>query len=158
MFVIGVVEWLAQLDKSTLRLVILAALGALVVIVWVVAVAWRRVRESASRASVTAELIRRGMSADEIVRVLLAAQLAEEAEGGSGAADDPEVLLVKHLTDNHYEGEDVQRILDAAREEGGIDDRLVALVKTMASSWVDTESIIGVIRGRGAGKPTAISA
>lgn len=148
MLIAGVSEWLTSLDKSTLRLVVLAALGAVVIVAWSGLTAWRRVRESAHRAAVTSELVRRGMSADEIVRVLLAAQLSAEAEGAGSAEDDPEILLVKHLTDNHYEGQDVQRILDAAREEGAIDDSLVALVKTLASSWADTESIIGVIRGR----------
>jgi uncharacterized membrane protein len=55
-------------------LVILALIGCLTVVMTVALVQWRKVRQAEQQAVLTQDMLQRGMSAEEILRVLAACQ------------------------------------------------------------------------------------
>jgi hypothetical protein len=116
-------------------------------IVWAIALAWRAVKQSEQRAQLTAMMLERGLKPDEIERILLAAA-AKPGAAADPPDPDPEVAIVKHLTDNDYDGDDVQKVLGAVRQFHPIDDATVRLVKTMAENWAEADDIASVIRNR----------
>ena len=92
-------------------------------------------------------MIQRGMSADEIERVL-------RSEGGkidfTGEAENPEARIVEVLSDNSYEAADIERILRAAR--GGDDQVSPAacrLVVAMGENWAKAADIERLLQSRG---------
>lgn len=91
-------------------------------------------------------MIQRGMSADEIERVL-------KAEGSpldfKASADDPEAYIVEVLSENGYEAADIERILRAARgEAGSIPASAGRLVGTLAENWAEADDIARVLQSR----------
>lgn len=90
-------------------------------------------------------MIQRGMSADEIERVLK----AEGVETDFGAADeDVETRIVSILSQNGYEGADIERILIAARDGGKIPAAAGRLVETLAENWAKAADIERVLKTR----------
>jgi hypothetical protein len=131
-------NWLAQ--QSTGTVLALAAIlgGALTLIVGIVSLAWARVRITAARtqAAVTQLMLERGMSAEDIVRVLQTEQPPEAepappqigqlmAENEYEAADISKVVRVwerlppsvqatiRAMVEQGYEGTDLVQVLDA---------------------------------------------
>ncbi|MEP0845990.1 MAG: hypothetical protein HRF50_04105 [Phycisphaerae bacterium] len=98
-------------------------------------------------------MVQRGMSADEIVRVLAARfvppRLAEPAPSGT----DAEERIVKTLSDNGYDGKDIERILVAGRVNDRIDERTAALVQTLADNWTDAADIARILEARRSAAP-----
>lgn len=147
----GIVEWLGNLDDSVLKLGLLLSFGAVAVGFWAFATAWRRIRLAEQRAVLITQMLQRGMSGEQIARVLLAAEFEpagkseDEDETGS---NDPEVQIVQHLSANYYEGEDVEKVLAAARVGDTIDPTVVRIVKTLAENWADTDNIVSVLTSR----------
>jgi hypothetical protein len=91
-------------------------------------------------------MIQRGMSADEIERVL-------KAEGPrpdyTREAEDIEAAIVEVLSENGYEAEDIERILRAARGDGAaISPSAGQLVGTLAENWAKTEDIERILQTR----------
>lgn len=152
-------EFLTSNDRWLLVAGILFAL--VVLMTWIVSRAWQRARLAAEVSSIVHEMLRRGNSAEEIARVLLAADfpLTRNATDDR-AADSPEVRAVKTLSDNSYESADIQRIVKTANESGGLDDRAAEIIITLAESWADTDAIIVVLESRRAsqGKPATAGA
>ena len=62
--------WHALLSGDTMPVMLLIAMIAVVCIVSVIAVQWRRVRVAEADATIKARMIEKGYSADEIERVL----------------------------------------------------------------------------------------
>ncbi len=93
-------------------------------------------------------MIQRGMSAAEITQVLDAGgplPIDTRVVDGSRA---PEERVVKVLTDNDYNGSDIQLVLAAARAGGKIDEATARLVETMAENWTKAPDIERVLRAR----------
>jgi hypothetical protein len=148
-------EWLTSLDRGVVVLGLLVAAGTILAVTGIIAAAWRHVRQSADRARLVREMLERGMSAEQIARVLLAAQLAggEEEEGEDeealvGAESSLEVRLVKVLSNNHYDADDVNRILSAARVNGQIDETTFCIVRPLAEGWAEAEHIVEILETR----------
>lgn len=137
-------EWLSKLDDGVIKIGFLAAGAALVLMTWAIASAWRAVRVSDHRTRLTAMMLERSMPAEEIRRVLL----SSPDEAAAAASGDPEVRVVKHLTDNHYEADDVEKVLAALRECGEIDESAVQVVAALAESWSEADDIANVLRRR----------
>lgn len=141
---------------DTEDIAIIAAIGGavLVAVCWILAVCWRSVRRSEYRAQLTAMMLQRGMSAEDIARVLQAG-VPEQSDNASANAD-PEVALVKELSEQGYRGDDVERILSAARQHG-LDGTTTDIIRTLAKNWVSAGEIERVVRARGqAGRPAPI--
>jgi len=98
-------------------------------------------------------MIQRGMSADEIERVLKTGAVPAPDFRGSSDEDDPEARIVKILAENGYAGDDVERILKAARVGDRVDPRSVRLVETLAENWSKASDIERVLRSRPAQGP-----
>jgi len=93
-------------------------------------------------------MIQRGMSADEIERVLNTE--GARADFGSATAVDPETRIVEALTTHHYSADDIARVLNASRDEqGNIPPPTAGLVETLAANWADAPDIERVLRSRG---------
>jgi SOS response regulatory protein OraA/RecX len=158
-------EWLAKLGENPFLDLLL--IGAFVVIaVAVIAVQWRRVRVAELQAALKKQMLERGMSAEDIEKVLRAAEApAPEPEQeslvpftGNTAADSPR--LVKLLLEHGYSGDDIERVLRAldcaARREAteGSDAlfrQKATMVATMAENSLevaDMEKILQAFEAR----------
>lgn len=147
-------SWLVPLSNNgVLQLIVVFAGVILPIAIYFIVHAWTKVRQSEQRAQLVHSMLQRGFSSEQIARVLIASQLlAEESEKKPSDVDearsDPEVRAVKTLTAWSYEADDVQRILAAARVNGRLDEPTYAIIKTLAESWAETESIISVLESR----------
>lgn len=119
---------------------------------WAFASAWKAIRCSEHQTRLTALMVERGMKPDEIERLLRAgpilAMAIAEAKPGDPAASDPEVRIVNVLAGQSYDGDDVEKVLSAARDSGPIDEPTVGIVKAMAESWADADDIAKILRNR----------
>lgn len=142
--------WFSGLDDGTVKVLFIFAAMAFVAVVWVISTAWRRARESDNRAQLTAMLIQRGMSADEIEKVLRAGVGSAEESDAAQKSDEPddEVRLIKQLADLSYDGGDVEKILAAARVNGRLDAPTARIVEGLANNWMDADDIVRVLRAR----------
>ena len=90
-------------------------------------------------------MIQRGMSADEIERVL-------QVEGSKvdflGEAENTEAHIVEVLSENGYEATDIERILVAARIGDAIPPSAGKLVVTMAENWAKAADIERILQTR----------
>lgn len=150
---------LAKLSREQTMAIIVMTLifctGALIAVSATVAHYWQKARTSELRRRMVAQMVERGMSGDEITRVLLAADISAEDAAESAAASKaaspkspepaPEVTLVKVLSDNSYDGDDIQRILAAAQIRGQVDAVAVGMVRELAGNWVDADNIVAVL-------------
>ncbi|HMQ14418.1 MAG TPA: hypothetical protein PKC49_00435 [Phycisphaerae bacterium] len=144
-------EWFSQLGNGTQAIIIVFAAGAVIAIGCAAVEAWKRIRRAELRSGLTNRMLDEGMSADEIARVLTAAQLSgaeTDEKARPNKLVDPEVRLVKVLTDNHYEPKDVSRILAAARVGGRVDDSTYGVVRSLATAWTSTGNIVEVLEAR----------
>jgi hypothetical protein len=136
-----------SIDDDIIKLALILGLAAIVFCVWIIATAWKRVRQSEHRVRLTALLIERGIDPTQ-AETLLRAAMTLNLDDASAAQATPEARLVTHLTDNCYGGADVERVLSAARRGGEIDPGAVAIVKTMSENWVEAAEIARVLESR----------
>lgn len=146
-------EWISKADEGIVIVMIVVTAGAIVGIVAVLAAAWRWARDVDYRARLTAMMLQRGMNPDEIERILRAG--GPPAKPSDAAFDEPETRLVKELADHYYDGDDINTVLEAAREHGPIDDSDVRFVRPMAESWVSATEIARALRSRRPGRTAA---
>jgi hypothetical protein len=161
----GLFSWLTSWNDGVLKMAILIGGIAIVLSVWAIASAWKSIRCSEHQTRLTALMLERGMKPDEIERLLRAGPILAMAIAENKSADladnDPEVRIVNALAGQSYEGDDVEKVLSAARESGPIDEPTVGIVKAMAESWADADDIAKVLRNRrprGAGSPSPVPA
>jgi hypothetical protein len=145
------------------RFISIVATVGLVLSVWAASAAWRAARESEHRTRLTAALLERGLRADDIERVLRATYGATPCPAPAAAepaSGDPEVRIVKHMSDCSYEPGDIEKVLAAARENEPIDEGTVKMIEVMSTNWAEAAEIADLIRNRrtrearrGAGHP-----
>src|SRR5262245_54497725 len=133
----GLFSFLTGPDSSGIIRTALIVSGIVLVLgIWAVASAWKSIRCSEHQTRLTALMVERGMKPDEIERLLRAgpilAMAMAEAKSGDTAATDPEVRIVNALTGQSYEGDDIEKVLSAARDSGPMDESTVGIVKAMA--------------------------
>jgi hypothetical protein len=148
----GFFSWLSTWDDGVTRVALIVGGATIVLAAWAIASAWKSIRCSEHQTRLTALMLERGMKSDEIERLLragplLAMAMADPKSGESGAHD-PEVRIVNALAGQSYEGDDVEKVLSAARDSGPIDDATVGIVKAMAESWADADDIAKILRNR----------
>jgi hypothetical protein len=141
-------DWLGNLN--VVKLAILA--GAIASVGWAGFSAWRRIRQSEHRTRLTAMMLERGMTAEQIEKVIQAGFIGRDVESDADkstpADGDPEVRIIAHLAECHYEAEDSQKIVAAARRNGRIDEATVRIIETLASNWEDTDAIVKLLEAR----------
>jgi len=106
------------LDKfSGIQLIGLVAVvgGLLYAAIAVVVNQWRRVRIAETEAAIKQQMLDRGMTADEIEKVMLASREPMESRAavstGNEALD--KAALAQRMVEHGYEGEDIERVLNA---------------------------------------------
>lgn len=139
-------EWLGSRGNGVVIIAIVSACAAVTISVWAVAHAWMRIRQSEHRTRLTAMMLERGLTTEQMDEVMQAGKLTDEA--ADGESSDPEVRLVQHLTGNHYEADDTQKIVEAARRNGRIDESTLDIIKTLSDNWEDTDAIVKLLRAR----------
>jgi hypothetical protein len=146
----GLISWLTGLDNSVLRTALIVGGIAIVLSSWAIASAWKSIRCSEHQTRLTALMLERGMKTDEIERLLRAGPILAMAgaESGESGSSDPEVRIVNALAGQSYEGDDVEKVLSAARDSGPIDESTFGIVKAMAESWAEADDIAKVLRNR----------
>jgi hypothetical protein len=169
----GFFAWLSGAEHRVQIIFVALAASALVLGAWAFAWAWVRVRRAENRSRLTSEMLQRGMNPAEIARVLLAYELTspESIKAEAEEAESADVRLIKALSSESYDGEDIQRILAAARGDGALTDERVGVVREMAKAWAEADDIIRALetgqppaaapipppaakRGRGEGQPS----
>lgn len=154
MLATSVLEFLGGL--STGKLFILGA--ALFASVATVAYYWYRAQASGHRARTTAQMLQRGFTAEQIESVLRAQAEADADESDDGPVPaDPEVRLVKFLSDNSYDGNDVDRIMRAVRARGAIDLKTVEMVEALAKNWTEADDIERILQSSGREEAVAMA-
>ena len=158
----GFFEWFSGTDGGLQVVFIALAASTVVIIAWAIAWAWVRVRRADIRSRLTTDMLQRGMNPAEIGRVLLAYELTtpEAIASEEDASATPDVRMIKAMSAQDYEGEDIQRVLTAARTLGGINEQQVGIVREMANAWAGTDDIIHALesptntaKNRGCGGP-----
>lgn len=89
-------------------------------------------------------MIQRGMSAEEIERVL-----AQDTVGDFADRVDAESKMIRTLTTNGYSAGDIARISTAARNDNGyVDEPTAALVEGLAWNWTGAAKIVRAVNER----------
>ena len=139
-------------ESGVIKVALIMSAIVLVLSSWALASAWKSIRCSEHQTRLTALMVERGMKSDEIERLLRAGPLLAlaiaDAKPGEPGAGDPEVRIVNAMAGQSYEGDDVEKVLSAARESGPIDEPTVGIVKAMAESWAEAEDIAKILRNR----------
>lgn len=109
-----------------------------------------RAAATENEARLKAMMLQRGMSAEEIERVLNA-QSDEVSRIRRCETDDlsggqtPEERITSTLADNGYEGKDIERILRAAKSRGPIKPELVGMIRSLSGSWTSGKDIEKIV-------------
>lgn len=108
-----------------------------------IARAWSRVRTSEDRTALLGMMLQRGMSAADIERVM-------NSSTGTGDIGDtgPDVGIVTLMKEYEYKGEDIERVLDAARTNGRIDSAALKIVETLVEQGAKVGEIEGILEAR----------
>jgi hypothetical protein len=148
----------AAFAKSMFIGLVLTLLAA-VWIAQIVAGNARAAKIAGYNAALKAQMLERGMSVEEIERVIAAAPASTDDEDKGDEPTDPETRLLKELNDQNYDSSDVRKILAVVRN-GGIgpnsEQRLqsdVDFAVRLAKAWTDADDIVAMLRDRHAAQP-----
>jgi hypothetical protein len=117
------IETLFSKDPALLIPIIMAVCGALVGIVAIIANQWRNVRSAEVEAALKQDMLTRGLSVDEIERVVRATNKSskskpEWARSKKDPISDNEYYLVEKLVDEGKSAEEIERIIKALKAGG----------------------------------------
>ncbi len=123
----------------------------IVAVVSSLAKSWRKIHESEHLAALKQGMIERGMSADEIERVLRAAP--ESAEDSPG--DDAATELATKLAEHGVPAPALEQILTTFRAASpGARKPLVKTVVAMLDNGAESDQVIAAVRALGPGTPS----
>lgn len=140
------------LTDGVMKLYVMASVVIIIGVTWIIAGALRRIRQSDNRTALLGMMLQRGMSAEQIERVLNAGGFNSTIDAGDDDAA-PDVRIIKVLNENSYEGRDVEHILAAAMHRGSIDAATAQVVVSMAEQGTEADEIARVLRLRRNGTP-----
>lgn len=117
------IEKLFAEDPALLIPIIMALCGALVGIVAILAHQWRNIRNAEVEAALKQDMLTRGLSVDEIERVVRATNKSskskpEWARNKKDPISDNEYYLVEKLVDEGKSAEEIERIINAVKAGG----------------------------------------
>jgi SOS response regulatory protein OraA/RecX len=153
-------EWLSKLDGGTLVWVA-AILGVTVYsIVAALIQAWRRVRSAEMEASLKQQMLDKGLSPEDIERVLRASGKSGGGPASTGAGT--RAAVVETLAENGLSGDDIERVLRAFQDGSRADRHAapapgsaerVAAVETMLDNGLSAEDVERVLKAFAADAP-----
>jgi hypothetical protein len=117
------IESLFAKDPALLIPIIMAICGGLVGIVAIIAYHWHNVRQVEVEAALKQDMLNRGMTADEIERVVKASNKSANskpswAHNKKDPISDNEYYLVERLVDEGKSAEEIERIIKAVKAGG----------------------------------------
>lgn len=141
------------MDDELVAVVLVPVIGGLVAIVMVARfylesrrktrLADLRAQAAETEARLKALMVQRGMSAEEIERILSTGPARQEFEAEENL--DPEGRIVSVLASNGYDGDDIERVLRAARRDGKVPLAAARTVETLANNWTEGKDIERVL-------------
>lgn len=156
MLATGFFEWISGVEPIKVGVFFVVPIAASIVgVAWAIANAWKGVRRSEHQTRLTALMLERGLKSEEIERLLKAGTVFVNSDPicTRPGESDPEVRVVNALSAQSYDGDDIEKVLGAARLNGEIDESAVAIVKTLAENWADADDIVKVLRNRSVRPP-----
>jgi hypothetical protein len=110
-------------DPGLIVPLVMAVVGALVGIVAIIAHQWRCMRQAEVEGALKQDMLNRGMSADEIERVIRVSNQPTAALDKAGhkaqeSISDNEYYLVEKLVDESKSAEEIERIIRAVKAGG----------------------------------------
>ncbi len=153
----SIIDGLQKLGDGVL-IVAVVCFGMMVVgVTTAIARAWRRVRETESRTALVGMMLQRGMSAADIERIMSTCLDREGEDGAEVENQKPDVRIIALMKENEYEGDDIERILDAARTNGVIDADTVKVIETLVEQGAEAEEIEGILDARRPPSPNRVA-
>jgi hypothetical protein len=137
--------WLESLQRFNEGVLIVASVAlaaTMIAMTAIVARAWRRVRQTDARSGLAALMLQRGMPASDIERILMACSQSVEK------AVDAETHIIELMKENDYSGDDVERVLDAARKNGTIEAATLKLIESLVEQGVEGREIENLLDAR----------
>ena len=102
-------------EPGLLFLILIALCGTLIAVTAIIAHYWHIVRQSEADASLKQDMLNRGLSIDQIERLLKASSQSVEIPERPDTISDKEYTLIEKLLDEGKSAEDIERILRACR-------------------------------------------
>ena len=133
--------------------------GFLVAITAIVAHHWRAIRRTELEVALKQDMLRRGLSVDEIERVLRASEKPPEAATKADPVSDNAYALTEKMIDEGRSGEEIERLLKLLQANGGtVSDNEHALIEKMLDESKPIDQIERVVRAFRAPPPASPAA
>jgi SOS response regulatory protein OraA/RecX len=142
MLMAGLFSWMGSIDGEVLQFGIIGC--SLVGMTGIVVHAWRKVRQSENRTALVGMMVQRGMSAEQIERVMRTCQEAAEA----GDAEVTEAGIIGAMKEGDYPAEDIERVLDAARTNGVFDAGSLKIIAALVEQGAEADEIENLLEAR----------
>ncbi len=134
-------------DPALLIPIVLFLGGALVGIVAILAHQWRAIRRTELETALKQDMLRRGLSVDEIERVLRASERPPEEPAKPDPVSDNAYALTEKMIDEGRSGEEIERLLKLLQATGGtVSDNEYALIEKMLDEGKPVDQIERVVR------------
>jgi hypothetical protein len=125
----------------------LTVCGALVGLVAILAHQWRAVRRAEMEAALKQDMLKRGLSAEEIERVLRASEKPPEEAAGEDPISDNEYYLVEKMVEEGRPAGDIERLVQALKSTGtAVSDNEYYVIEKMLEEGKTAEDIERVVR------------
>ena len=140
--------WEPFVKSPELLIPILAIVcGAVVALVAIIAHQWRAVRRTEMELALKQDMLRRGLSVEEIERVLRASEVPPEAPAKPDPVSDNAYALTEKMIEEGRSGEEIERLLKLLHATGGtVSDNEYALIEKMLDEGKDIVQIERVVR------------
>lgn len=120
--------------------------GFLVAITAIVAHQWRAIRCTELEVALKQDMLRRGLSVEEIERVLRASEKPPEAAAKADPVSDNAYALTEKMIDEGRSGEEIERLLRLLQANGTVSDNEYALIEKMLDESKPIDQIERVVR------------
>jgi hypothetical protein len=133
-------------DPALLIPIVLFVGGALVGITAILAHQWRAVRRTEMEMVLKQDMLKRGLSVEEIERVLRASEGPPERPAKADPVSDNAYALTEKMIDEGRSGEEIERLVTLFRAGGTVSDNEYALIEKMLDEGKPVEQIERVLR------------
>jgi hypothetical protein len=125
----------------------LTVCGAVVGLVAILAHQWRAARRTELEVALKQDMLRRGLSVEEIERVLRASEGPPEAPAKPDPVSDNAYALTEKMIEEGRSGEEIERLLKLLHATGGtVSDNEYALIEKMLDEGKPLDQIERVVR------------
>ncbi len=109
-------EFIAGLGKGNIFWLLVIGGGVIYGVVYCIVQSWRRVRITEIEATLKQQMLDRGMTAEDIERIMRASSRRAESASEAVTEDDNRSELIQNLAENGMSAEDIERILRALQK------------------------------------------